>query len=122
MSDLVRIIEYRDDIDSKCIKFEFTRGIKKIVELKLFNIEITENGEKEAVELPEKNKRYGVVVYSAGKHEFVFESGRTLFNDGAKIEIIVIEISKSEEEQYSFVFKDNNWVTKEDVENGQTNK
>ena len=115
MNDFVKIVEYRDnDNTSKRITVEFSQSVKRIEKISLNNVEITENGEKEIVSLCEKINRIITATYSAGKHDFIFEFGNTLFNDGAEFSISIIKSNSSLSEKYSFILKDNQWEAKED--------
>ena len=114
MNDFVKIVEYKDnDNTSKRITVEFTQSMKN-VKVSLNNVEITEKGEKKIVTLRKTDNHTATDVYSAGKHDFLFEFGKTLFNEGADFSITLNTIKSNVSEKYSFILKDDKWELKED--------
>lgn len=122
MSNNVNIIEFEDkDNTSKRITVEFSQNVTRIDELNLFNVEITENGDRERVNLNEKSNRMKTAAYSSGKHDFLFDFGQTLFNDGAEFSINVVINKSKKSEKYTFILNGDKWDVKEDNDNEHTN-
>lgn len=117
MNDLVKILDFEDDINNskKIITVEFPQKNNRIDELSLYNVEITETGEEEKVYLKEISARLKVARYSSGKHLFTFESGKTLFNDGAELSISITYGNNNHSEKLIFVLKNNTWELKDNM-------
>ena len=119
MNDFVKILDFEDDINNskKIITVEFSQKNNKIDELTLYNVEITETGEEEKVYLKEISDRRKFARYNSGKHTFIFEFGKTLFNDGAELSISITygNNNNKKSEKFIFVLKNKTWKLKENM-------
>lgn len=117
MNDFVKIVDFEDDDNNskKIITLEFSQEKNRIDKLALYNVEITETGEEETVYLKEISNRLKPDRYSAGKHIFIFEFGKTLFNDGAELSISITYGNNNNSEKFIFVLKNNTWELKENM-------